>query len=135
LGGYSLRGSTLIARFLVQANILTYTANAHANNVTTNYRAWGSTSASDILVPYGFTDSNPAFTSDFTPVLKGCSYSVYLTDALPLDMGLHFPLTTTTFAFGDTIIVDAGVEEWEVLNFANNSIATAPNPLLVARVV
>jgi hypothetical protein len=133
IGGYALRGSTTISRYREGLSILCYSAFAHAANSFSNDRILAS--SDEIIVPYGFTDSNPAFASDFTPVLKGCSFSAYLTNALPLDLGVHFPFTTTAFSFGDKIIVDAGIEEWEILDFANNNQATASNPLLVARVV
>jgi hypothetical protein len=133
INGFALRGSTSIARYRRTQAILCYTAYGHTNNTGANDRAI--THSSEILVPYGFTDSNPAFTSNFTPVLKGCSFSPYLTNALPLDLGVHFPFTSTSFSFADKIIVDAGVEEWEILDFANNTSATSSTPLLVARVV
>jgi hypothetical protein len=134
LNGFSLRSITTTARYLTERSVLTYAAYAvSATTGTGQDRAL--TNSSEVLVPYGFNDANPAFTSDFTPVLNGCSFSPYLTNALPLDLGIHFPFTTTAFSFADKIIVDAGVEEWEVLDFANNNQATASNPLLVARVV
>jgi hypothetical protein len=133
INGFSLRGSTAISRYQNTRAILTYAGYGHANNTISNDRAL--TNSSEILVPYGFTETNPAFTSDFTPVLNGCSFSPYLTNALPLDLGIHFPYTSTTFSFADKIIVNAGVEEWEILDFVNNTSADSPNPLLVARVV
>jgi len=133
INGFALRGSTTSSRYRATQIILTYAGYAHTNNSTLNDRSLSS--SSEILVPYGFTNSNPAFASDFTPVLKGCSFSPYLTNSFPLDMGVHFPHTATAFSFADKIIVDTGVEEWEILDFANNTLATTPNPLLVARVV
>jgi hypothetical protein len=133
IAGYTLRGSTTFVRFLADMYILTYSAFGNRNSSTSNYRSLAN--SSEILVPYGFNVTNSAFATDFTPVLKGCSFSPYLTNALPLDLGVHFPFTTTTFSFGDKIIVDAGVEEWEVLDSANNTDADTASALLVARVV
>lgn len=99
-----------------------------------------STPSSDTLtntisVPYRLQRSGLPFASDYTPVLYGCSYSFYVNEPLPEDFGVYFPYTSTGFSFGDSIVVTAGVEEWEVLNFANNSSADAANPLFLARLV
>jgi hypothetical protein len=51
------------------------------------------------------------------------------------DFAIYFPFTATQFAFGDSVVISAGVEEWEVLAFANNNQTTSPNPLLLARIV
>ena len=133
LNGYTLREITSFFAYNNEQTFLTYTAGGHQNGNPGNYRTL-QTSA-EILVPYGFSATNPEFSEDFTPVLKGCSFSPYLTEPLPLDMGVHFPFTSTAFGFGDRIVVSSGVEEWEVLNFVNTASADASNPLLVARVV
>jgi hypothetical protein len=93
------------------------------------------TTSNVISVPYRLQRTNLPFASDYTPVLYGCSYSFYVNEPLPEDFGVYFPYTSTGFSFGDSIVVTAGVEEWEVLNFANNSSADAANPLFLARLV
>ena len=90
---------------------------------------------STIVVPAGLNNTNPAYTSNYVPILFGISYSPYVNTPLPADFAIHFPFTATQFAFGDSIVVTAGVEEWEVLAFANNNQTTSPNPLLLARMV
>lgn len=98
-----------------------------------------SSAASDtsnvISVPYRLQRSGLPFASDYTPVLFGCSYSFYVNEPLPADFAVYFPYTSASFSFGDSIVITAGVEEWEVLNFANNSSADAANPLFLARLV
>jgi hypothetical protein len=88
-----------------------------------------------ISVPYRLQRSGLPFASNYTPVLFGCSYSFYVNEPLPNDFAVYFPYTNTSFSFGDSIVITAGVEEWEVLNFANNSSADAANPLFLARIV
>jgi hypothetical protein len=104
-----------------------------SSNSTSSVNQVGSGSA--VLVPYGFNNTNPAYTTDYTPIVNGYSYSNYTTSNMPADFGIFFSHGTTTFAFGDRIVVSAGVEEWEIYLFANNAIADAPSALLVARVV
>jgi hypothetical protein len=60
----------------------------------------------------------------------------YITDPLPADFGLTFHYATNTFSPGDTFVVSAGTEEWEVLDFAANASAvTGASPLFLARMV
>jgi hypothetical protein len=88
-----------------------------------------------VAVPYRLQRSGLPFASNYTPVLFGCSYSFYVNEPLPDDFAVYFPYTSTSFSFGDSIVITAGVEEWEVLNFANNSSADAANPLFLARLI
>jgi hypothetical protein len=102
-------------------------------NSTSSSNSVGSSDA--VLVPYGFSNTNPAYTTNYTPIVNGYSYSNYITSNMPADFGIFFDYGTTAFAFGDRIVVSAGVEEWEIYLFANNATAEAPSALIVARVV
>lgn len=88
-----------------------------------------------IAVPYGFPDTNSAFASDYTPVIFGYSYSPYVLEPVPIDFGLQFSYLPGSFQFGDRLVVEPGVEEWEVFDFRNNSTTTSASPLMLARVV
>jgi hypothetical protein len=87
------------------------------------------------MTPAGLSSRNPAYATDYVPVLFGPSYSPYVNERLPDDFAIYFPFTATQFAYGSRVVITAGTEEWEVLAFANNSSTEAPNPLLLARVV
>jgi hypothetical protein len=104
-----------------------------SSNSTSSSNSVGSSDA--ILVPYGFSNTNPAYTTNYTPIVNGYSYSNYTTSNMPADFGIFFNYGTTAFAFGDLIVVSAGVEEWEIYGFANNTAADSASALLVARVV
>ena len=93
------------------------------------------TTSTFVIVPYGFNNTNTVYTSDYLPVVNGYSYSNYTTSNMPADFGMFFNYSGTAFAFGDRIVVSAGVEEWEVYGFANNTSADSPSALIVARVV
>jgi hypothetical protein len=88
-----------------------------------------------INVPYRLARTNLPYTSNYTPVLFGISYSFYVNQPLPSDFAIYFPYTLTAFAFGDDIIVNPGIEEWEVLEFANNTSNDTANPLFLARLI
>jgi hypothetical protein len=91
---------------------------------------------STIMVPAGISEVNPAYTADYVPVLFGPSYSSYVNERLPDDFAIYFPFTATQFAYGSRVVITAGTEEWETLQFANNGTSVdTPVPLLLARVV
>jgi hypothetical protein len=128
----SLRGITAAASYSgTSYQTLAYRAqgntNAQGGNISSN--------SSEILVPYGFNNTNTAYTTDYEPIVNGYSYSGYTTSNMPADFGIFFNYGTTAFAFGDRIVVTASVEEWEVYGFANNTDADNASALIVARVV
>jgi hypothetical protein len=131
-----LRGTTFVSantHYIVRAHTLGYTAVSNVNN-STNYSD-SQFYARNVFVPYGFNNTNPAYTADSFPIIKGYSYSNYTTSNMPADFGIFFNYGVTAFSFGDRVIVSAGVEEWEVYGFANNTAAESASALIVARVV
>jgi hypothetical protein len=91
---------------------------------------------SAILLPVNFSGTNPAFTSNSTPVYHSMPYAPYMVNPFPSDFGLTFHYATNTFSPGDTLVVSPGVEEWEVLDYhANSSAITGASSLFLARVV
>ena len=141
--GGALRGATAIAAYKDAYNsMLTYAATGNANNNSANWNAISlsffsanARSGTPVLLPYGFNNTNSAYSVDYTPVINGYSFSNYVTNNMPVDFGIYFNYGVTTFAFGDRIVVSAGVEEWEVYGFGNNTNADCPSALIVARVV
>lgn len=110
------------------ANSYTFAAIGAGNPLTRNQGA--------ILLPVNFSGTNPAFTSNSNPVFHSMPYQAYTIDPLPLDFGLTFHYATNSFSQGDTFVVDSGVEEWEVIDYAaNNSAITGASPLFLARTV
>jgi hypothetical protein len=94
------------------------------------------TSQIKILLPIGFNNTNPAYSTDAIPVFTGFSYWAYLTDTAPSDFGLSFHYANNTMTVQDKLIVTASTEEWEMLSVANNTtVTTCPSPMLLARVV
>jgi hypothetical protein len=144
-GGYRLRG-TDVRGYRDEVTTLNsyhmYSAATGSNNsLSSTSSTFGDTSGnitaglSTIMVPAGISSVNPAYSADYIPVLLGPSYSPYVNERLPDDFAIYFPLTATQFAYGSRVVITAGTEEWEVLEFVNNSSDEAPNPLLLARVV
>lgn len=130
--GHSVLGTTGASNFIAATFPLHSYRSVPSYNVGATLPA---TNAAHISVPYGFSAGNPAFSSNYTPVIFGYSYSPYITQAMPTDFGLQFSYLSSSFAFGDRVVVSSGVEEWEVMDFRNNSTTTSGSPLLLARVV
>jgi hypothetical protein len=95
----------------------------------------GSQSVPYIILPNAFTNTNPAFTSNVTPVFTGLNYWAYLNEAMPSDFGIASYYLSTTLAVRDRLIVTAATEEWEMINITNNSAVTRASGMFVARVV
>ncbi len=125
---------TAVSGFNRRMHTLGYVAAGNSVATTGNYSEVA-VAGRNVLVPYGFNNTNPAYTANSFPVIKGYSYSYYTTSNMPADFGIFFNYGTTSFAFGDRIVVSAGVEEWEIYGFANNTSADNASALIVARVV
>jgi len=89
-----------------------------------------------VILPNNFTGTNPAFTTNSNPIYHSMPFMPYVAENLPLDFGITFQYASNTFSQGDRLIVAAGVEEWEVLDFAQNASAVVgASPIFVARMV
>ncbi len=128
--GY-LRARTSVSGYSQKWSTLGYMALGNSSNSTSN----DNTSSTHVFVPYGFNNTNTAYATNYFPVINGYSYSNYVTNNMPADFGIFFNYGTTSFSFGDRIVVTASVEEWEVIDFANNTAADNASALIVTRVV
>ena len=149
--GSALNGSTTPSEYLATSAMIScagYGACGNtSNNFTDNIRAgfaWEDATgaqgsdkfASSAILPCNFSGTNPAFASNSNPVFHSMPTSPYTTSSLPSDFGLTFHYATNTFSPGDTLVVTAGVEEWEIMDFAaNNSAVTGASPLFLARTI
>ena len=107
-----------------------------SNSITSNVNVLYQTHSTGMILPVGFSDANPAYSSNYAPVFHSLPYCLYTADTLPTDFGVCMHYANNTIGFGDKMIVTAGVEEWEVLTVANNTtITTGATPLFLARVV
>ena len=89
-----------------------------------------------IKLPTWSAAANPAYSADSSPVFHSLPYSAYIGSTLPADFGVAFHYPENTMSRGDKLIVSAGVEEWEIMDRANNAtVATGASPLFLARVV
>ena len=111
---------------------LGYVAVGHVSNSTNNYAVSGPY----IYLPVGFSESNPAYPADSSPVFHSMPATPYTTASLPSDFGITFHYATNSISTEDTFVVSAGVEEWEVLAFsANSTVVNGASPLFLARMI
>jgi hypothetical protein len=141
--GTALNGSTTISNYtntLSETVLQSYgapgnTSNSFSSN-TSGLRGSTDGLGGAIILPCNFSGTNPAFTTNSNPVFHSMPYMPYITSSLSSDFGITFHYATNTFSPGDTFVVSAGTEEWEVLDFAaNGSAVTGASPLFLARMI
>jgi hypothetical protein len=140
--GIALNGSTSIADYVsssprTQGSEYGYMGLGNASNSFSNNAAQlGLQEKAGIILPIGFTATNGAYTTNSSPVFHSLSYSQWLTGHMSSDFGVNMLYTANTVDLFDKLIVAAGVEEWEILDYANSAtLNTSPTPLFLARVV
>jgi hypothetical protein len=149
--GPSLNGSTTAANYSSSSAtlaLLAYAAPGHVSNTYTGniQNITGATTGTGtssgarcgaIVLPVGFSSSNPAYTTNSIPVFHSMPFTPYSTTTLNSDFGITFHYATNVFGFQDKFIVTAGTEEWETLAFSNASVGdgTTPSVAFLARVV
>jgi hypothetical protein len=147
--GTALVGDTTANSYGINQNticLISYAAPGNvSNNANANWRVmFGLDNSfnqgffmSSVILPTGFTGTNPAYSSNSSPVFHSLQITPYSTTALNSDFGITFHYATNVFGFQDKFIVTPGVEEWEVLSFANAGLGngTAPSAAFLARVV
>jgi hypothetical protein len=138
----AIRGTTTQDGFRRFVPTMVYGALGNQNSNSTNAATFTSTTLSTtspdlsgLIVPYGFSNTNSEYATDYHPIVNGYTYSLYTNDSMPSDFGLAFDYSGTSFSFGDQVVISATTEEWEVLQFANNTSTESPTALLLARVV
>lgn len=133
--GCGLRGNTNLSHYSILFTSLinlAYGAVGHRNAQQQNYD-YGFPA---ILLPVGFAVTNPAYSTDSSPVFHSIVVNPYTVEKMSAEFGLSFHYATNTFSPGDTFVVTAGVEEWEILAFAAaTSSVTDPSPVLLARTI
>jgi hypothetical protein len=87
-------------------------------------------------LPVAKAAANPAYLTDYNPVCGDLAWSIWTPTKLALDFGVYMHYNDNDTAYQDKFIVQSGVNEWEALQFANNSVVVdGASPTFVARVV
>jgi hypothetical protein len=142
--GPSLRREIAVGTYLIGT---TDTGSYGASVITRNLLAYGATgrgaaggvnnygTSGFIPLPTASATANPAYTADSSPVFHSLPFHPYVAESLPSDFGLSFHFASNAFDSGDTLVVTAGTEEWEVLAETAGTAGTIATPLFLARMV
>lgn len=105
-----------------------------------NYNNTGSNAdfaESGILLPVYFTNTNPLYTSDQTPVFHSQLLTYYSNAAMPADIGIGANYIANTMAYLDTFEFTVGGTDqvWEILRVSNSAQAPpgSASPMFLAR--
>jgi hypothetical protein len=126
LGAVAFRSGT--SGFSSSIVLQTYGAFGNSTVSSSNY----STSVVATWLPAALTTTHADLASNHTPVFTAPSIHPY-TSAMPADFGLAAYYASNTMAVQDTLIVSAGVEEWEMLEVALNTNTNGGRLLFLAR--
>lgn len=113
---------------------------AQSNSPTSNLPtdAWASYSgnASMAPLPVGKNSANPEYATDYVPICTNLPWSHYTPTRLADDLGIYMHYAANDVALGDRFVVQSAINEWEVLDFANNAnVNDGASASFVARVV
>lgn len=144
--GTALRGvtTTLGDGTYHQAQINAYSyygqgsaSNDFGGNQTSNYGGQGfGNVGSGTPLPVGRNYNNPEYTTDYVPICTNVPWNFWTPTRLANDFGVYMHYAANDIALGDRFVVQSAVNEWEVLNFANNANVTdGASPSFLARII
>lgn len=140
LTGTALRGDTEASIGSDRFHAIDYRTHSYVgfgsqNNSTTNNYIQTSLGGS-VILPVGKASANPAFLTDYVPICTNLPWSPFTPTRLADDFAVYMHYSDNATAYGDRFIVQAGINEWETLRFANNAIVIdGASPTFLARVV
>jgi hypothetical protein len=103
---------------------------------TSNLGSPVSSGAAAVALPVAKNSANPAFLTDYVPICTNLPWSPFTPTRLADDFGIYMHYADNTTAYGDKFIVQAGINEWETLQFANNAVVVdGASATFLARVV
>jgi hypothetical protein len=108
-----------------------------AGNVTGNDTGnYPNTTATNggILLPASISNTNTLLTADHVPVFTSPPINPYTANQ-PADIGITLQYSITSAAEGDTYVVSAGVEEYEIIAKAGTNTSGYAQVFLLARTV
>lgn len=89
-----------------------------------------------VALPVGRSSANPAFVTDYVPICTELPWSPWTPTLLANDFGVYMHYADNTVAYGDRFIVQSGLNEWQVLDFANNAnVLDGASATFLARIV
>ena len=127
LGATALNGYTSVTYFRTAYTLACYGA---FGNVSGGSFQNQSTSQDPTWLPTAFTNTNSALSADYTPVFTSIQCSPYL-PPLPADFAMAAYYASTAIGTGDTFVVSAGTEEYEVLRSSASSSTASGSAVIL----
>lgn len=102
-----------------------------------SWSVWDGQPNEGFILPGWTTGSNPSAGSNFNPVFTNIRPNSVQTGDLPADFGVSCIKNSNILAIQDNATVTAGVEEYEILAFANSGTSNGitNNPVFLARII
>lgn len=129
--GQSLRNNTAATAaniyHALALNLYTYVGiGSQSDSVSSNYPLSfrSSNFGAAVPLPVGRNYVNSEYVTDYVPICTNLPYSYYTPTRLANDFGVYMHYAANDIALGDRFVVQSTVNEWEVLNFANNTNVT-----------
>lgn len=128
LGATSLRGNTTSSEYSTSPSTSRYGVLGNANATGNNYLG------TVLALPTAATNTHSGLASDHMPVFTGPSTGNYI-PAAPADFAVAPYFASNLMVVQDTLVVDSGTEEWEMVTVGLNSATDASKILFLARTV
>ena len=87
-----------------------------------------------VLLPASMSNTNTELAADHVPVFTGPAINPYTANQ-PADIAITAQYSITSASEGDTFIVSAGVEEYEIISKAGTNTSGYAQVFLLARTV
>lgn len=92
--------------------------------------------AAAVPLPVGRNYVNSAYLTDYIPVATDVAWNYYTSAKLAQDFGILMQYANNDIGIHDRVVVQSGINEWEVVDFANNAVLTdGASPSFLARVI
>lgn len=92
--------------------------------------------AGAIPLPVGKNSANPEYATDYIPICTNIPWAYYTPTRLADDFGVYMHYASNDVALGDRFVVQFAINEWEVLDFANNAnVNDGASASFVARII
>lgn len=126
LGAAGLRARTSSGDFRALFPLMTYSG--IGNETFGSYASY----ANPLVT--AMTNTQTGIASDYVPIYTSFIMSTYM-NPLPADFGLTVYYASNLMSGQDVLVVNPGVEEWEMIGIASNGNSNAGRILLLARIL
>lgn len=112
----------------------TVTSSAQTLNFSSSVRGGGHAAA--VALPIGKNSANPAYVNDYSAICTNLPWSPWTPTRLANDFGIYMHYADNDTAYADRFVVQAAINEWQVLSWANNTVVNdGASSSFLARVV